>query len=129
MINGDNEARGLHPIDPRKGPRPLDPAKPPAVGGPAPKPPKLPILEISQNLTTGHLRLRRDKRSSPAQVALCFVIQQYEENVGRLSCHRRNLLHYLRVDLKKWFILLETYDDIIQLRELASDRKYWSNIF
>ena len=26
------------------------------VGGSAPKPPKLPILEISQNLTTGHLR-------------------------------------------------------------------------
>ena len=44
-------------------------------------------------------------------------------------CHRRNLLHHLRVDLKKRFILLETYDDIIHLRELASDRKYWSNIF
>ena len=28
---------------------------------------------------------------SPAQVALCFVIQQCEENVGRLGCHRRNL--------------------------------------
>ena len=37
-------------------------------------------------------------------------------------------MHHLRVDLKKRFILLETYDDIINLRELASERKYWSNL-
>ena len=69
----------------------------------------------------GHI-LSSDERS-PAQVALCFVIQQCEENVGRLGCHKRNLLHHLTVDLKKRFILLETYmyDDIIHLRELDSD--------
>ena len=76
----------------------------------------------------GHI-LSSDERS-PAQVALCFVIQQCEENVGRLGCHRRNLLHHLRVDLKKRLnILLETYDDVIHLRELVSHRKYWSNIY
>ena len=31
-INGDNEAKGLHPLDPRRGLRPLDRAKPPPVG-------------------------------------------------------------------------------------------------
>ena len=72
--------------------------------------------------------LRSDERS-PAQVALCFVIQQCEENVGRLGCHRRNLLHHLIVDLRKRFFFLETYDDVIHIRELASDRKYWSNIY
>ena len=69
-----------------------------------------------------------DERSH-AHVVLWFVIQQCEENVGRLGCHRRNLLHHLRVDLKKQFILIETYVDVIHLRELASDRKYWSNIY
>ena len=83
--------------------------------------------ELSRWKMLGHI-LMSDERS-PAQVALCFVIQQCEDNVGRLGCHRRNLLHHLRDDLKKRFILLETYDDVIHLRELASDRKYWSNIY
>ena len=47
----------------------------------------------------GHI-LSSDERS-PAQVAPCFVIQQCEENVGRLGCHKRNLLH----QFKKIFII------------------------
>ena len=54
----------------------------------------------------GHI-FRSDERS-PAQVVLCFFIQQCEENVGRLGCHRRDLLHHSRVDLKQRFILLKT---------------------
>ena len=34
-----------------------------------------------------------------------------------------------KVDLWKRFILLESYDDILHLRELASDRGYWSKLF
>ena len=49
--------------------------------------------------------------------------------IGRLGAHRRNLLHHLKVDLWKRFILLESYDDILHLRELASDCRYWSKMF
>ena len=49
--------------------------------------------------------------------------------VGRLGAHRRNLLHHLKVDLWKRLILLESYDDILHLRELASDRSYWRKLF
>ena len=50
---------------------------------------------------------------------LLFNSVKCEENVGRLAA-RRNLLHHLRVDLKKRFTLIETYVDIFHLRELAS---------
>ena len=60
--------------------------------------------------------------------ALCFAVEMCSE-VGRLGAHRRNLLHHLKVDLWKRFILLESYEDILHLRELASDRGYWSKMF
>ena len=49
--------------------------------------------------------------------------------VGRLGACRRNLLQHLKADLCKRFILLESYDDILNLRELASYRGYWSKMF
>ena len=76
-------ASGL--LDPRRGLRPLDPdpAKPPAVGGSAPKPtkpPKLPIVEIFQNLTTGHLRFTRGAYT-------------YSQTVQQLSAARYATFH------------------------------------
>ena len=59
---------------------------------------------------------------------LCFAVEMCSE-VGRLGAYRRNLLHHLKVDLWKRFILLESYEDILHLRELASDRGYWSKMF
>ena len=82
--------------------------------------------ELSRWKMLGHI-LRSDERS-PAQAALCFAVEMCSE-VGRLGYHRRNLLHHLKVDLWKRFILLESYDDILHLRELASDRGYWSKLF
>ena len=82
--------------------------------------------ELSRWKMLGHI-LRSDERS-PAQAALCFAVEMCSE-VGRLGAHRRNLLHHLKVDLWKRFILLESYEDILHLRELASDRGYWSKMF
>ncbi|XP_063682576.1 uncharacterized protein LOC134817369 [Bolinopsis microptera] len=82
--------------------------------------------ELSRWKMLGHI-LRSDERS-PAQAALCFAVEMCSE-VGRLGAHRRNLLHHLKVDLWKRFILLESYDDILHLRELASNRGYWSKLF
>ena len=55
--------------------------------------------------------LRSDERL-PAQAGLCFAVEICSE-VGRLGAHRRNLLHHLKVDLWKRFIMLESYDDIL----------------
>ena len=49
--------------------------------------------------------------------------------VGRLGRHRCNLLQHLKDDLYKRYILLETYDDVLHLRELAADRKYWKDLY
>jgi len=83
--------------------------------------------ELSRWKMLGHV-LRSDEQS-PAQAALCFAVEMCNDLTGRLGCHRRNLLHHIKEDLKKRFILLNTYDDIVHLRELASDRRYWSELF
>lgn len=83
--------------------------------------------KLSRWKMLGHV-LRSDERS-PAQVALCYVVEMCNTMVGRLGRHRCNLLQHLKDDLYKRYILLETYDDVLHLRELAADRKYWKDLY
>ena len=47
---------------------------------------------------------------------------------GRVGRHRVNLLQVLNKDLKLHDLKLTEYNDIVNLRELASDRCNWKNM-
>ena len=83
--------------------------------------------ELSRWKMLGHI-LRSDERS-PAQAALCYAVEMNISLVGRIGCHRKNLFQTLKCDLKKRSIMLNNYEDVLHLRELASDRGHWNNLF
>ncbi|KAL5247145.1 hypothetical protein ACHWQZ_G019116 [Mnemiopsis leidyi] len=71
----------------------------------------------------------RSPENSPAQSALCFVVNQVTILPGRRGRHRINLFDVLKSDLKNRDISLNDYSDILNLRMLASDRKRWHDMF
>ena len=83
--------------------------------------------ELSRWKMLGHI-LRSDERS-PVQAALCYAVDMNISLVGRIGCHRKNLFQTLKCDLKKRSIMLNNYEDVLHLRELASDRGHWNNLF
>ena len=114
-INGDNEAKGLRPLDPRRGLRPLDPAKPPAVGGSAPKPPKLPILEISGNIPKSHHRSFKIHPRILARIhilaRICATKQSRTKslatNIGNIPKNMPTNFQLKRLKLRLWLDIVE----------------------
>ena len=70
----------------------------------------------------------RSPENSPAQSALCFAVDAMNTMPGRVGRHRVNLLQVLNKDLKLHDLKLTEYNDIVSLRELASDRCSWKNM-
>ena len=70
----------------------------------------------------------RSPENSPAQSALCFAVDAMNTMPGRVGRHRVNLLQVLNKDLKLHDLKLTEYNDIVSLRELASDRCRWKNM-
>jgi hypothetical protein len=83
--------------------------------------------EYSRWKMLGHVL--RSPENSPAQAALCFAVESMNNLPGRLGRHRINLLSVLRNDLKSRNLSLNTYDDIINLRNLAYNRAQWRKVF
>ena len=75
----------------------------------------------------GHIL--RSNECSPAQSALCFAINMLNSLPGRLGRHRKTLLQTLKRDLESRRIMLNDYYDIIHLRELASNRLKWKELY
>ena len=71
----------------------------------------------------------RSPENSPAQAALCFAIDSMNELPGRLGRHRINLFTVIRKDLENRNMSLSSYDDIIILRNIASDRAKWAKCY
>ena len=71
----------------------------------------------------------RSQENSPAQSALCFVVDHVKYLSGRRGRHRINLFDVLKLDLKNRDILLNYYHDLLSLRIFASDKKNWQEIF
>ena len=75
----------------------------------------------------GHIL--RSEECTLAQSALCFAVEKLSITVGRVGHHRTNLMSVLKKDLAKRYLYVEDYEDIIHLRELASNRKYWGELY
>ena len=88
----------------------------------------------------GHIL--RSPENSPAALSLNFAVSQISELSGRRGRHRINLLTVLRDDLQRIPIdrsspnpyrhnklSLKSTSDVTILREIASDRRGWSNLF
>jgi hypothetical protein len=71
----------------------------------------------------------RSPENSPAQSALCFVIDQLNILPGRRGRQRMNLIDVLKGDLKNSDLQLSKYEDILNLRFLAQNRKNWQELF
>ena len=71
----------------------------------------------------------RSPESSPAQSALCFVVDNMNILPGRRGRHRINLFKVIRDDLLARGINLRCYDDILNIRILAGDRNKWRKLF
>ena len=84
-------------------------------------------VQLARWKLLGHIL--RSPENSPAQSALCFVVEHVRTLPGRRGRHRINLFDVLKSDLKKRDILLHDYTDILSLRILASDRKKWQEMF
>ena len=88
----------------------------------------------------GHIL--RSPENSPAALSLHFAVSQISELNGRRGRHRINLLTVLRDDLQRIPIdrsssnpyrynklSLKSTSDVAILREIASDRREWSNLY
>ena len=88
----------------------------------------------------GHIL--RSPENSPAALSLHFAVSQISELNGRRGRHRINLLTVLRDDLQRIPIdrsspnpyrhnklSLKSTSDVTILREIASDRREWSNLY
>ena len=71
----------------------------------------------------------RSPENSPAQSALCFVVESMNILPGRRGRHRMNLFKVIKDDLVMRGISLSCYDDILHMRELAGDRSKWRKFF
>ena len=83
--------------------------------------------ELARWKMFGHVL--RSPENSPAQSALCFVIDQLNILPGRRGRHRMNLIDVLKGDLKNRDLQLSKYEDILNLRFLAQNRKNWQELF
>ena len=75
----------------------------------------------------GHV-LRSDELS-PAQAALRFTVKSMNDMQGRVGRHRDNLFQFIKNDVQKRGLSLNTLDDIIDLKVIASDRARWRKMF
>ena len=71
----------------------------------------------------------RSSENSPAQNALSFAVNAMKQMRGRVGRHRMNLLSIIKSDLQARDLSLSSYDDILELRELAQDRPRWKQMF
>ena len=76
----------------------------------------------------GHI-LRSDE-CTPASLSLNFAVECMDSMKGRLGRHRVNLLMLLKNDMKERGIFLDfkSINDIVYLRNMASDRSAWRNL-
>ena len=85
------------------------------------------LAELARWKMLGHIL--RSEECTPAQSALCFAVEKLSTTVGREGRNRTNFMYVLNKDLAKRYLYVEDYDDIIHLRELASNRKYWGELY
>ena len=71
----------------------------------------------------------RSPENSPAQSALCFVVDSMKSLPGRRGRHRTDLFKVIREDLLAKGISLRCYEDILNIRSLAGDRVKWRELF
>ena len=84
-------------------------------------------VKMSRWKMLGHVL--RSPENSPAHSSLCFAVDAMKKLTGRKGRHRINLLHQLKKDLLERGYVFETYENIVQLRQVASDRLFWRNLF
>jgi len=75
----------------------------------------------------GHI-LRSDC-NSPAQLAISFAVNSMSSMKGRLGRHQINIFKTILSDLNKRNICLYDYNDLTELRHLASNRVLWRSMF
>ena len=75
----------------------------------------------------GHI-LRMDD-SCPASLALRYAVTSSDLFRGRRGRPRTNLFSILQVDLKVFSLSLNNVDDLLELKQLASNRTIWRNMF
>ena len=75
----------------------------------------------------GHIL--RSLENSLAQAALYFAVGCLKDLPGRVGRHRINLLQVLKKDVEQRDLNLNDYPDILELRQIASNRNTWRNMF
>ena len=75
----------------------------------------------------GHI-LRMDD-NCPAVLALRFAVDTASSLRGRRGRPRTNLFSFIQADLKEHNMRLNSTDDFYELRDVASDRAKWRNMF
>ena len=75
----------------------------------------------------GHIL--RSSELTPASLALFFAVDGSHDLKGRLGRPRCNLLNTLRDDLAKRKLSLDSKSDIYVLRNIASNRVQWRNLY
>ena len=71
----------------------------------------------------------RSPENSPAQSALCFVVDYMKILPGRRGRHRMNLFKVIRDDLLFRGFSMNCYEDVLNMREIAGDRSKWRKLF
>ena len=71
----------------------------------------------------------RSPENSPAQAALCFAMDAMKSLPGRLGRHRSNLFVFIRSDLENRGIHFRDYEDLLNIRTIASNREEWKYRF
>ena len=74
----------------------------------------------------GHIL--RTNVNTPAFRSLKFAIHMNENYVGRQSRHQINLFDVIKNDLLIRNIYLHNHNDLIYLRQLAFDKRFWRSM-
>ena len=67
--------------------------------------------------------------NSPAFTSMVFALEGANEFAPRVGRPQTNLLSVIRNDLFSRGFLLDKYNDLVYLKEIASDRKLWLELF
>jgi hypothetical protein len=71
----------------------------------------------------------RSPENSPAQSALCFAVDAMNSMPGRMGWHRINLSLFIKKNLQQHDIKVSSYEDVIELIELARNRNAWRDMY
>lgn len=84
-------------------------------------------VKLSRWTMLGHVL--RSPENTPANTALSFAVNRLEYCKPRRGRHQMNLFDIIKSDLHDRGLVIDSHNDLLELRIFAKDRKRWKKFF